>query len=153
MSIDAKHNWLYKIGNLDQFIPEVIHKRKLYQLIMRNFSVYNIFLAFNKTNNSNLVDWSIRKVILQLRNLKLLCAREDIKLMIIFHPSKKGHRFNYERIIQSAEELNIPHIELSQARKASQGPGAQLRKGPPFYTEEGHKIIALKIYDNIKEFL
>ena len=146
--IDPTKNWLYALGQVDQVMPGIIRKRRIYRFVINRLTNKDLFSVLPDLNSEGLHRWSQQKILLQIARLQDLGRINGFELMVLCIPSKWGNTGYYKWIQQDGIRiLNLHQDSIWRKEKES------LFFTHDFHlTKKGHKLIAKRLYDSIRTY-
>ena len=150
--LDATKNWLYFLSNIYFNTPAIFKKSYLFNFVLTRLENKDIFGLLPSKDRGELVEWSKKKIMLELQDLYKTAKENNFKFVVACMPSSKNiPEGTYSAFKFDCDDKDYLFINSSNNPAWSDNRLKLFFKKDGHLTPEGNRVLAEQVYYSIRD--
>tara|TARA_B100000315_G_C14335054_1_gene477005 strand:- start:303 stop:722 length:420 start_codon:yes stop_codon:yes gene_type:complete len=136
--------------------PDVIKRSYTFNFILSRLKNKDIFSLLPDLDKKGLEEWSKRKILLEIEDLKRMTKKNDIKFVVYTVPMKNPSPNAYDWLIKNKKTLSdgdILFLDIAKDPVWEEKKSELFFKKDPHLNKNGYFTLGWKIYYGVKGYI
>jgi len=143
--LDAKKNWIYLLGRIEQKTPRFLRERILYGLVMSRFVGRDLYSVLPDLDRVELVNWAARKAVLEILDLSRRGRSEGFEVLVLCIPYRNGAASFYDWL-DAVRERGVAVLDPSRDPVWSEARSRLFFVHDSHMTRAGNRLLAERVH-------
>lgn len=148
--VDPTRTWIYFLTDIYQKAPTWIQKSGIFHFILSRLKGRDLFSLLPKTDKKGLLEWSKKKIILEIKALKRLTREKGINLIVVTMPAKDTSEDPYAWLERDLTESGITILPVHKNPLWKEKAQFLFYQKDPHLNINGYRTLAGQIYMGLK---